>query len=106
MLVIAFIVYQLKLPNIKSAPADEEVLATTEKKSIFTISNLKFGVWALFFYVGAEVAIGTFLTNYIADTLGIEENQANNYVAFYWGGMLVGRLVGSIILKSMKPSTV
>jgi len=106
LLVIAFIVYQLKLPNIKSAPADEEVLATTEKKSIFTFRNLKFGVWALFFYVGAEVAIGTFLTNYIADTLGIEENQANNYVAFYWGGMLVGRLVGSIILKSMKPSTV
>lgn len=106
LLIIAFVVYQLKLPNIKSAPAVEEVDTSMDKKSIFSFRNLKFGVWALFFYVGAEVAIGTFLTNYIADTLGVEENQANSYVAFYWGGMLVGRLIGSVVLKTMKASVV
>src|SRR5690606_16048670 len=66
----------------------------------------KFGVWALFFYVGAEVAIGTFLTNYIADTLAVAEEQANTYVAFYWGSMLVGRLLGSVVLKSVRASSV
>jgi FHS family L-fucose permease-like MFS transporter len=57
-------------------------------------------------YVGAEVAIGTFLTNYIADTLNIAEHSANNYVALYWGGMLIGRLIGAFVLKSLKPSFV
>jgi FHS family L-fucose permease-like MFS transporter len=56
--------------------------------------------------VGAEVSIGTFLTNYIADTLAIAEEQANTYVAFYWGSMLVGRLIGSVLLKSIRPSFV
>lgn len=106
LLVIAFVVFKLKLPSITST-ADS--IIDEEKRGqrwIFSFRNLRFGVWALFFYVGAEVAIGTFLTNYIADTLGIEEGQANTYVSFYWGGMLVGRLIGSIVLKSIKASTV
>jgi FHS family L-fucose permease-like MFS transporter len=63
-------------------------------------------VWAIFCYVGAEVSIGTFLTNYTADTLAITEEEANNYVAFYWGSMLVGRLIGSVLLKSLRPAAV
>ncbi len=57
-------------------------------------------------YAGAEVSIGTFLTNYISDTLKITVTDANTYVAFYWGSMLVGRLIGSYILKRVKPSLV
>jgi FHS family L-fucose permease-like MFS transporter len=67
---------------------------------------LNLGVWAIFAYVGAEVSIGTFLTNYVADTLKIEVHQANNFVAFYWGGMLIGRLIGSLVLKYLKPPVV
>ena len=57
-------------------------------------------------YVGAEVSIGTFLTNYISDTLKIPVTEANTYVAFYWGSMLVGRLAGSYILRRVRPSLV
>jgi FHS family L-fucose permease-like MFS transporter len=57
-------------------------------------------------YVGAEVSIGTFLTNYISDTINISVTAANTYVAFYWGSMLVGRLIGSYILKIVKPAFV
>src|SRR5690606_512152 len=107
LILIAFVVYKLRLPNIIKPVVEKiETPSVTEKKNIFSFRNLKFGVWALFFYVGAEVSIGTFLTNYIADTLRIEENQANSYVAFYWGSMLVGRLIGSVVLKSLKASSV
>jgi len=106
LILIAFIVYKLRLPSIKPVVEKVDTSLTTDKRSIFSFRNLKFGVWALFFYVGAEVSIGTFLTNYIADTLMIEENQANTYVAFYWGSMLVGRLIGSVVLKSLKASSV
>lgn len=106
LVLIAFVVYKLRLPSIQPAVEKVDDSLANDKRSVFSFSNLKFGVWAIFFYVGAEVAIGTFLTNYIADTLGIEENQANTYVAFYWGSMLVGRLIGSFILKSVKASAV
>ncbi len=105
LLIIAGTVYVLKLPQIKGGSADlaEEL---DQKKGILSFRNLKLGVVALFFYVGAEVSIGTFLTNYIADTLSISEAAANTYVAFYWGSMIVGRLFGAVILNYLKPSNV
>jgi FHS family L-fucose permease-like MFS transporter len=105
LIIIAFVISRLKLPVIKTAPDAEEVTVDT-KKSIFSHRNLKFGVWGLFFYVGAEVSIGTFLTNYIADTIAVSVDQANNYVAVYWGMMLIGRLVGAVVLKSLRPNAV
>jgi MFS transporter, FHS family, L-fucose permease len=61
---------------------------------------------ALFAYVGAEVAVGTFLTNYIVDTVHIEAHRANHYVALYWGSMLAGRLVGAYLLTTIRSSKV
>ena len=103
---IAIVVYNLKLPDIKTGKGVPETTDNNKAKSVFSFRNLNFGIWAIFVYVGAEVSIGTFLTNYIADTLKIEVHQANNFVAFYWGGMLIGRLVGSFILQSVKPPVV
>src|SRR5690606_4745511 len=40
-----------------------------------------------------------FLTNYIADRLNVAEHNANFFLSFYWGGMLVGRFVGSYFLN-------
>ncbi len=103
LVVIAIIVYLLKLPVISYANDD-----TTEKLSFSAVlkrfKNLRFGFIALFFYVGAEVAIGTFLTNYIADQLSIKEHLANFYLSFYWGGMLVGRFLGAYFMKLIPAS--
>lgn len=106
LLTIALIVSRLSLPIIKAEPVKIEDQPVREVSSIFNFRNLNYGIIAIFMYVGAEVAIGTFLTNYISDTLNIAEHAANNYVAFYWGGMLIGRLIGAWVLKSLKPSFV
>jgi FHS family L-fucose permease-like MFS transporter len=60
-----------------------------------------FGVIAIFTYVGAEVAIGSVLVNYLsqASILGSTEAQAGKLVALYWGGAMVGRFAGSYILS-------
>jgi len=104
LIIIALIVSRLSLPVIK---IEDEIVEKSDnpKKGIFSFRNLNYGIIGLFVYVGAEVSVGTFLTNYIADLLKITESEANNYVAFYWGGMLVGRLIGSVLLKSIKAST-
>lgn len=103
LLLIAGIVYRLKLPVIPTAPAAGSGMKD-QTKSIFSFRNLKFGAIAIFFYVGAEVAIGTFLTNYITARVGIPESEANTYVSVYWGSMLAGRFLGSWILKFVQPS--
>lgn len=102
---IALVVYNLKLPKI-STGAESAVASPEERRSLFSFRNLNFGSWAIFAYVGAEVSIGTFLTNYIADTLSVGVENANSYVSYYWGGMLVGRLIGSYLLKTLKASHV
>ena len=95
---IAFVISQLKLPSPVSQAAD----SGEGQSGIFGFRNLRFGLVALFCYVGAEVSIGSFLTNYIADTAGIVENEAVTYVALYWGSMLVGRFVGAGVLKIVR----
>ena len=105
LLLIAGIVFRLKLPVIKTNPA-KMTLTDNRTPSVFSYRNLNFGIAAIFVYVGAEVSIGTFLTNYIADSLKIEVHQANSYVALYWGGMLIGRLLGAAVLQRIKPSLV
>src|ERR1044071_2751343 len=63
-----------------------------------------FGGAAIFLYVGAEVSIGSFLTNFLhePDMLNIPLEQAGKMVSFYWGGAMVGRLIGSGLLFVVK----
>lgn len=105
LLLIATIISRINLPAITAA-AEEDGQSNGGAKGVFSFRNLNFGMWAIFFYVGAEVAIGTFLTNYIADTVHIAEGNANSYVALYWGSMLAGRLAGYFMLKIFRPPVV
>ncbi len=105
LIVIALVVLALKLPDLKPGK-NTNASFTGQNKSLFSFRNLNLGAIGIFVYVGAEVSLGTFLTNYISDTLQIPVNQANTFVAYYWGSMLIGRLIGSYILKKIKPSVV
>ncbi|GAB2778056.1 L-fucose:H+ symporter permease [Rhabdobacter roseus] len=61
--------------------------------------HLVLGMAAIFFYVGAEVSIGSLLINYIHELVGIPETQAKSYLAFYWGGLMIGRFLGAYTLS-------
>lgn len=66
--------------------------------------NLFWGIFAIFFYVGAEVSIGSNLVAYLKlpDVAGLTEADASRYLAFYWGGAMIGRFMGSISLSEVK----
>ena len=70
----------------------------------------RFGIGALciFLYVGAEVAIGSLIVNYLmqADVLGLGEQAAGKHVFLYWGGALVGRFIGAFALRVLSPGKV
>ncbi len=108
--------------------------STGTYKEAFKNKNLMLGVLGIFFYVGAEVSIGSFLVNYFQDmnmVLLITESKtlmsiANTvaqlffksldgaddkallgiFVIFYWSGAMIGRFIGSYLTKIMKPGKV
>lgn len=67
--------------------------------------RLLFGVIAIFTYVGAEVSIGSLLANYLSQpgVLGVSVADAGKLVALYWGGAMVGRFAGALLLARISP---
>jgi FHS family L-fucose permease-like MFS transporter len=104
LVLISIVVAALKLPRINTEQSLDKNSDTgsSKAKSAFSFRNLNLGAVGIFFVVGIEVAIASFLTNYIAETLHIGVDRANRYVAFYWGGMFIGRLVGVVLLRFIK----
>jgi FHS family L-fucose permease-like MFS transporter len=64
-----------------------------------------FGALCIFLYVGAEVAIGSLIVNYLseANVMGLDERSAGKLIPLYWGGALVGRFIGSALLRMVSP---
>jgi len=94
--------------------------------SAFSSKWALLGGLAIFLYVGAEVSIGTQMALFLnSDAIwghsdaafgvpllgyamgsdgipGVSLQEAGKAVAFYWGGAMVGRLVGSLLLTRVK----
>jgi FHS family L-fucose permease-like MFS transporter len=70
--------------------------------------HLLLGVLGIFCYVGAEVAIGGFLVNYISlPSVGaMTQAAAARYVALYWGGAMAGRFLGAAVMRKVPPPMV
>lgn len=68
--------------------------------------SMVLGALAIFLYVGGEVAIGSFLVNYFAESsiAGMEIVEAGEMVAWYWGAAFAGRILGAALMVVL-PST-
>ncbi|MGB1199929.1 MAG: sugar MFS transporter [Cognaticolwellia aestuarii] len=95
----------LHLPTIKHISAEHAAPSET-KRSIWQEKSLLLGTVAIFLYVGAEVSIGSFLVNYFmqSDIAAMNEKQAGDMVAYYWGAAMIGRFVGAYLTRYIKPS--
>ncbi len=79
-------------------PAFSSEEGTNKGGGAFSHRHLRFGMIAIFLYVGAEVAIGSYLVNF-AQTMGFSEAVGSLFLAYYWGGAMIGRLLGAISLS-------
>jgi MFS transporter, FHS family, L-fucose permease len=101
LVVLAIAIGSFKLPKIEHA---QHKVGEKVNDSIWRHPNLIFGAISIFVYVGAEVSIGSFLVNYFSqpDIGAMTEKAAASFVAFYWGGAMVGRFIGSGLLQKMR----
>ena len=98
--VLAIVIGKFNLPHIPEAEGGHHVEAGAHD-SIWRHRNLVMGAIAIFSYVGAEVAIGSFLVNYMhePDIGNLELETAAKFLMVYWGGAMVGRFLGSAVLQ-------
>lgn len=105
-IVILAIMFFLKLPEIKTEENESE---GTEKKqyksSAFKYPHVWLGSLAIFLYMGLEVGIPSFFPDYAAK-LGIQGVNPVDMLKYYWGGMMVGRILGVFVLRKYKAAQV
>lgn len=67
-----------------------------------------FGALCIFLYVGAEVAVGSFLVGnlMLPESLGASQKDAGTLIPVYWGLAMLGRFVGSAVLRVVSPAKV
>jgi FHS family L-fucose permease-like MFS transporter len=71
-------------------------------RSIWSYRHTVLGALGIFLYVGVEVGLASIAVNYFK-TQGVDSLKTASFlVALYWGGALIGRLLGSWILTKFK----
>jgi MFS transporter, FHS family, L-fucose permease len=122
--VLALIVITVKLPKLINSNTKSNYGKAIKNK------KLSLGAIGIFLYVGAEVAIGSFLVNYFMDMNMADVIRENNFmngiaslfhddinsidkkavvgtfVVFYWGGAMIGRFIGAYLTRIYKPNKV
>ncbi|CAA6809822.1 MAG: glucose/galactose transporter family protein [uncultured Aureispira sp.] len=93
-LALALLVWGADMPAYTNAKKTKGGLA------VLQFPQLKWGIGAIFFYVGGEVAIGSWLMTFMENVFGFEPTKAGAYLAFYWGGAMIGRLLGAVSLNT------
>jgi FHS family L-fucose permease-like MFS transporter len=100
LLALFIFVFRRLLDVTKPVDADQRPSIATAFQSRWAM----FGAAAIFLYVGAEVSIGSAMTNFLhePDMLNISLEDAGKMVSYYWGGAMVGRFIGSGLLFLVK----
>jgi MFS transporter, FHS family, L-fucose permease len=99
-LVVAAFFFFTKLPDKK----EDDDGGKRKILDAFKHKHLTWAVVAQFFYVGAQVCILSFLILFATKAAGISEKEASKYSGAAGLAFMVGRFVGTFLMKYIKPS--
>jgi FHS family L-fucose permease-like MFS transporter len=107
MVIAAGVLLLLGLFFFSKLPEGEAVHENTKGSfsfKVLKIPSVKWAVIAQFFYVGAQVCVGSFFIRFSKYTMDLPEKSA----AYWWGyiamiGFMVGRFSGTFLMKYIKP---
>jgi len=104
LILLAVFVYLFRLPTLTETTEQADHSKHTLREAL-SHRHVLFGVLAIFFYVGGEVAIGSLMVNYFAlpDIAGLSEKQASTYLSYYWTLAMIGRFAGSALMVKISP---
>jgi FHS family L-fucose permease-like MFS transporter len=96
-LVLAAVFFFIRLPHVGEGRVEPGVGA-------LRYPHVLLGVLAIFMYVGGEQSIGSVMINFLGqkNVAGLPPVDASKYVAMYWGGLMIGRFMGAVMLSEMR----
>lgn len=104
-LVVCFVI--TPIPDVKEPDDDtgSHAAGTQFSLNVFRHRHLAWAVVAQFFYVGAQVGVGSFFIRFAYYVAAVNEKQA----AFLWGfiamvGFMLGRFAGTFFMRYVQPA--
>ncbi len=96
-LVLAVVFFFIHLPHVGEGRVEAGAGA-------LKYPHVVLGVIAIFMYVGGEVSVGSAIINFLGQktVAGLTADEASKYVSIYWGGLMIGRFMGAVVLSEMK----
>jgi len=101
LLVIAVLFYFINLPDLRSKEINNENQSLLKT---FRHKHLSWAVVAQFFYIGAQVSVFSLFILYSTQVANITEVQAADYLAIGGLAFLIGRFLGTAIMKFIAPN--
>jgi len=102
-LLVAALIYFSRLPEVAAAGAATPSQRPGRErglKSVLAHPHLIKGVIAQFFYVGAQVGVGSFVIRFVKHTIpDTPEKIAARFLVFHQIGFMIGRFAGSAMMK-------
>jgi MFS transporter, FHS family, L-fucose permease len=105
LIALALLVWKVRLPDLGKENR-RAARAERSKHSLWRHRNLVLGVPAICLYLVSEIGIGSTLVNFISmPNIGaMSHAAAASYVSIFWGGAMVGRFVGALLLRWIAPA--
>ncbi len=103
--VVAAAIYLTHLPDVVDEKAASGSSSEPTTGSVFAHPHLIKGVFAQFFYVGAQVGVASFVIRFAQHTVpGMTQRVAAYYLFGHQIGFMIGRFTGSALMKIVAPA--
>jgi MFS transporter, FHS family, L-fucose permease len=107
LVILATVIARFPLPAM-ATPSAAALHAARGSHPLWRHRNLVFGVPAIFIYLIAEIGVSNLFINFVSQPQigNVTHEVASRYLFLLWGGMMVGRFIGSVLMNSIKAETV
>ena len=99
--VVAVVVYFTNMPDVKDE--DSQGSEGSSFANALKSMKLRWGIVAQFFYVGAQVCVGSFFIKMATTAAGMEEATAARYLGFFGLAFMLGRFAGTFFMQFIQP---
>jgi len=109
LVVLAIVIARFPLPAMSSTgEGGSRARSRLINPELLKHRNLVFGIPAIFIYLIAEIGVANLFVNFVSrpDIGNMTHESAGNYLSFLWGGMMVGRFVGSAVMQRIDAAKV
>jgi FHS family L-fucose permease-like MFS transporter len=100
-LAVAVLFYFTNMPDVKDE--EKEGADAASFAGALKSMRLRWGIVAQFFYVGAQVCVGSFFIKMATTSAGLEEGVAAKYLGFFGLAFMLGRFAGTFFMQYIQP---